>query len=78
MENPHIIDLVGISWKVDAPGLRAWPFLVTPKVNRGSLGDFLLQEKFKDEVRFQICAQVVEAFALLHGCGTCLSLPWGI
>jgi hypothetical protein len=77
-ENPYIIDLVGISWKVDTSGLRAWPFLVTPKVNRGSLGDFLLQEKIEDEVRFQICAQVVEAFALLNSCGTCLFLPWGI
>ena len=65
-ENPHIIDLVGIGWKVDASGLRAWPFLVTPKVNRGSLADFLLQEKIEDEVRFQICSQVAEACALLH------------
>jgi hypothetical protein len=74
-ENPHIIDLVGISWKVDAPGPpRAWPFLVTPKVNRGSLGDLLLQETVKDEVRFQVCAEVLEAFALLHSCGAYLSL----
>jgi hypothetical protein len=68
-ENSHIIDLVGISWKVDAHGLRAWPYLVTPKANRGSLATFLLQENIKDEVRFQICAEVVEAFALLHSCG---------
>ena len=69
-ENPHIIDIVGISWKVDPPATRAWPYFVISKMNRGSLAEFLLEEPIADEVRFQICAQIVEAFALLHNCGT--------
>jgi hypothetical protein len=73
--NPHIIDLIGISWKVDSSGLRAWPYLVTPKMNQGSLGNFLLQDSIKDEVRFQVCTEVVEAFALLHSCGMYVSFP---
>ena len=69
-KSPHIIDIVGVSWKVDLPATRAWPYFVIPKVNRGSLAEFLLEEDITDGVRFQICAQVVEAFALLHNCGT--------
>lgn len=69
-ESPNIIDIVGISWKLDLPATRAWPYLVMPKMNRGSLTDFLLEDHITEEVRFQICAQLVEAFALLHNCGT--------
>jgi hypothetical protein len=69
-ESFSIIDIVGISWKVDHPATRAWPYFVIPKANRGSLAEFLLEQPIADEVRFQICVQVVEAFALLHSCGT--------
>lgn len=72
--NLHIVDLLGVSFSVSSSGSmgqRAWPLLVTSKVNRGDLttilrdgkGDFLTKE-----VRMILFAGFAEALFVLHSC----------
>lgn len=75
LANPHFIDLLGVSFHVPlTPGTekRAWPLLVTSKVNLGDLKSFLLQDQraiLTSDVRTQLFAEVAEAVYLLHECG---------
>jgi hypothetical protein len=74
-ENDHIINLLGVTFRVEsAQGKenRAFPLLVTSKVNRGDLASFLLEEDGKQltpNIRLQLLAEVAEATKLLHSSG---------
>jgi hypothetical protein len=75
-ENPHFIDLLGVCFYVESKAgidKRAWPLLVTTKVNRGDLSNLLLNEQqglLTDNVRMQLFAEIAEAIHVLHACGT--------
>ncbi|KAI9657159.1 MAG: hypothetical protein M1821_003326 [Bathelium mastoideum] len=71
--NPHFIDLIGVSFYVEATNnseRRAWPLLVTPKINAGNLASVLenLPELLTDATRFRLCSEILEAVHVLHSC----------
>jgi hypothetical protein len=74
--NPHFVDLIGISFYVEltdrAERRRAWPLLVTSKVNIGDMST-VLRGGHKDILteisRLQLFAEVAEAVHILHSCG---------
>jgi hypothetical protein len=74
-ENHHIIDLLGVAFRVEPrrdKEKRAFPLLVNCKVNRGSLASFILEDKgehLTPELRLQLLAEVAQAIRLLHICG---------
>jgi hypothetical protein len=68
-DNPHIIDLVGISWDVNPGDKVAWPYTITLKANRGSLTSFLLRDNIEGWQRLQICAEIIDALYTLRRCG---------
>lgn len=80
--NPHFIDLLGLSFYVPlthAAKERAWPLLVTSKVNCGDLASFLLKSQLgllTDDIRLQLFAEVAEAVYVLHECGRCHHCAW--
>lgn len=73
--NPHIVDLLGVSFSVSSRGAigpRAWPLLVTSKVNRGDLTTILRDETnhlLSREMRMMLFAEFAEALFVLHSCG---------
>ena len=73
--NPHVVDLLGVSFSVSPGGAsfpRAWPFLVTSKVNQVDLSTILRDEKnhpLSREVRTMLFAELSEALFVLHACG---------
>ncbi|KAL8703348.1 MAG: hypothetical protein Q9201_003460 [Fulgogasparrea decipioides] len=72
--NLHIVDLLGVSFTATssgAMGLRAWPFVVTSKVNRGDLTTILRENSgfLTEEVRMILFAGITEAIFVLHSCG---------
>jgi serine/threonine protein kinase len=74
-ENNHIIDLLGVTFRVESTQNRekhAFPLLVTSKVNRGDLASFILEkegEHLTPDLRLQLLAEVAEAITLLHRSG---------
>lgn len=69
--NPHIIELLGISFYITA-GRRAWPVAVTSKVNRGDLTTILTHNRdgfLTEDVRMVLFAGLAEALYVLHSCG---------
>ena len=73
--NPHIVDLVGISFSVLPDGTmnqRAWPFVIISKVNYGDLTTILRDNKddcLKKRGRMILFAGFAEALIVLHSCG---------
>ncbi|KAF2812457.1 TPR-like protein [Mytilinidion resinicola] len=74
-ENPYITDLIGVSFYVEPNAgteKRAWPLLVTSKVNRGDLSTMLTNEQqglLTENMRMQLFAEIAEAVYTLHACG---------
>lgn len=74
-ENHHIVDLLGVTFRVESvqdKEKRAFPLLVTSKINRGNLASFLLEkegEHLTPNLRLQLLAEVAEATQLLHSSG---------
>ena len=72
-ENPHIIDVLGVTFSIEPtgdniPSHKAWPLLIMKKAGIGDI-EFLLTHV--EQIKFQIplLAGVVEAVYLLHACG---------
>ncbi|OCK74719.1 TPR-like protein [Lepidopterella palustris CBS 459.81] len=74
-ESPRFVDLLGISFHVESTiGIerRAWPLLITSKVNRGDLASVLRNEQdglLTADVRMLIFSNIAEAVYVLHACG---------
>jgi hypothetical protein len=73
--NPHFVDLLGVSFSVppaQASAPRAWPLLITSKVNRGDLSTILRDEAshhLSSDMRMMLFAELSEAVFVLHACG---------
>lgn len=74
--NPHFINLIGVSFYVEPTNIaerrRAWPLLVTSKVNIGDMSTVLRgrhQDILTELTRLQLFAEVAEAVHILHSCG---------
>lgn len=73
--NLHIVDLLGVSFIATSSGAlghRAWPLVVTSKVNRGDLTTILRETHngfLTEEVRTILFAGIAEAIYVLHSCG---------
>ena len=71
----HVIDLLGVTFRVESVNnteKRAWPLLISSKVNRGDLAHFILEDQgthLKADLRLQLLTEVAEATRLLHNCG---------
>jgi hypothetical protein len=71
-DDPNILDVVGISWQCDIKCSEAWPSLVFPKAEFGSLDSFLRSAKGQEctvHEKLGLCSAILNAAATLHACG---------
>lgn len=78
-DSHHIIDLLGVSFSVDAApdgDAAARPLLVTLRANMGDMETVLtgVQWPLTPELRRQVFVEVAEAVYLLHSCGMYLGV----
>jgi hypothetical protein len=70
--HPNVINLVGVTWEVDAQTENVWPVLLSERSTLGSLASYLDSAGGKEppfETRLKLCGDIASACIAMHGLG---------
>jgi serine/threonine protein kinase len=71
-KHPNVIDLLGITWEIDAETEQVWPVLLTERSIYGTMADFLPSEigtNLDCRGKLKLCADIARACQTLHKLG---------
>jgi hypothetical protein len=71
-KHPNVIDLLGITWEIDAETEQVWPVLLTERSIYGTMADFLPSEigaNLDCRGKLKLCADIARACQSLHNLG---------
>jgi hypothetical protein len=71
-ENPHVIDLLGVTYETSANTHQVWPVLLMERSGMGTMEQFLASDEGRQldgMAKLRLCIQIADACEAMHSLG---------